>query len=181
MSKNRVRYAGNITVDSLTSVPIGIGYPHYEVHNGNTYFYSKTFTVNPSATANVFMSLGTTKYNHFVFEVASEAKSEVILYEGAGTTVFNTTVTPVNMNRASTNTTQTDVYINTNITTTGSQLANELIPGGGNLKSHVGGDVRSDTEWILKKNTKYRLQVENQITTTKQIFVGIEYYEESNS
>jgi hypothetical protein len=167
----------NLKLDNAGKALIGIDYPHHEIHAGNMHIACTLYgTVGDQAD---FLIRTAGKTAHLTYAVDTEAKSYIRLYEDTKLkTTIGTTITSYGLNRQASKTAVTLTYRNPVINTTGDVITVEMIGGGGNLKSHVGGGTRSGVEIVLKKNEDYILRVTNAITTSKDISACIEWYEE---
>ena len=96
-------------IDSSTRAINTIDYTHHEIHAGNHFFLSGVFKDTGSGVTKTFgvnLPAGS-KEAHMVFALSSNGEMEFRMYEGtSGSTFYNggTGVTPLNSNRASSNT-----------------------------------------------------------------------------
>lgn len=147
--------------DSTETLQI-INYEHHEVHSGFHYFISNVVTLAVSNVLDLqFTTPNTTKWSHMTFQLDCESETEWYIYEGATINTVGTTVTPINNNRNSTNTSDNIIAQITNSSVTNAnadtdvsgalQLAHGKV-GAGNKS--LGSEKRAD-EVILKQDTVY--------------------------
>ncbi len=121
------------------------------------------------------MDVGT-KDLHVTFDITTGARSTIKAYEAPVATTLGTTMTPTNMNRTASTSAYCAVFYGGTINTTGTMIGQVFVAGSGERKSHIGGEVRNETEFIFKKSTRYSIQVANSITTTKGVGITAEWY-----
>lgn len=159
---------------------ITIDYPHHEVHEGNTYQVTTyTGTVANGDSWGLLISLtGASKNAHAVFEYACGGDAEIRFYENVTGSNYGTKMTSHNLDHASSNTAQVEVFRNPTITVLNDIVFNVLSPGGSGGTAS-GGVFRSGTEHILAAGKRYYLQAINRAGTSKPMSVGIQWYEDS--
>jgi len=155
--------------------------PHAKVHEGNMYKaeYHLT-TLTDASYAEMMIVNGATKELHMVFNVVTEGKSTIKLFEGGTITSNGSSVTVYNMNRVSSNTSTAVVFHTPVFSTTGTLIDTSFIAGGTispAVKDTQGGVVRNGTEFIFNKSTKYNLSVLNQRGDTTTALIQMQWYE----
>jgi hypothetical protein len=102
--------------------------------------------------------------------------AELYIYEGASTT-GGTTFTPINRNRnyAVSNPSQVAMVINPTVTSTGTEIDAQLIPGGVGKKA--GGGIAVSLEYVLKPLTNYLFRLQNVNGTNHAASLQLEWYE----
>lgn len=129
---------------------------HHEIHEGNHYFIASFDTVNNNDNLDFCVTVpNISKEIHMLFEVQSTAKLEVYMYEGADFDNDGTTVTPVNSNRNSNNTSSLNVQSGNTINNVGTLLSKYSWGSATNPVKVTGGGFGRETEIVLKSNTKY--------------------------
>lgn len=153
------------TLDESTRALVSVSYEHHEIHEGDHYYVS---SVQDLANSNVldvqFTTPDTTKWSHFVWSFETESETAWYIYEGATISQAGTSLTAINNNRNSANTSGNTIayHLNANLaaanadtSVVGATLLSSGISGSG--KNSLGGDKR-ENEVILKQNTVYCLR-----------------------
>lgn len=96
------------------------------------------------------------------------------LYENA-TVSGGTSLTPVNVNRTSTNTSNSAVLLNPTVSSTGTLLGQYLLVGGTKKKA-TGGDI-SSAAFVLKPLTTYLLRMTNVSGSAQAAQIDVFWYE----
>lgn len=159
--------------DPISNIPVTMEFGHHQVHEGETY---------RAQNAQASLGTNTVKYRitvpsggpspHMVITVdVYNGSAKAVLYAEASFT-GGSAVTPYNRNRNSTNTPTTTVT--SGVTSTDGTAIETFYVGAG---SKVAGTGRSDSEWILKTNRKYRLDVTGLGAGTEAI-IGFGWYED---
>ena len=147
--------------DASTNALIAITYEHHEIHAGSHYLIEDVVDLAINAVYDMqFTTPNTGKWSHFTFELNCENETEWYIYEGATIALAGTTITPVNNNRNSANTSANTIagitntsVANANLDTAvaaATELAHGIVGSGQN-----GGLISRDREIILKQNTVY--------------------------
>lgn len=171
------------TIDADTSSIKTIDISHHEVHEGDFFHLDHLFgAVADAATADVYMRVGATKNLHVTFRVAAAGLCNVYLYEATtvtanGTPNYGTGITPVDKNRQTANTATGNYYHTPTVDAVGTVLDQDVIFGSTRPQSIIGGEVRTGSEWILKKGVHYMLRVTNGSGGALDILSVIEFYE----
>ena len=164
-------------VDEITPSLTAITVPHNRVHVGDMYSASHLFAdVAAAANADILVKVGSNKRLHFMFSVGAGAESSVYFYEIPTITANGTEVAIYNMNRTSSNTSDVNVYYTPTVGAVGTQICVGLLPGA-LKKKDVGGNIRSDTEWILNYDIDYLIRVTNNGDGAENIGIQLEWYE----
>ena len=102
--------------------------------------------------------------------------AELYIYEGTATT-GGTAFTPINRNRnyAVSNVSQVAMVINPTITSLGTELDAQILPGGVGKKS--AGGTAGSLEYVLKPLTNYLFRLTNVNGTSHAAFMTLEWYE----
>jgi len=169
--------AGNpAEVDDSTHTLQTIEYEHHELHYGSHFFICDyDSSIQSSETIEfVITTSNTTKWAHMVLDFASILGASLEIYEGSTNVVGGTTVTPINNNRNSTNTSSLTVIKDPTSITDGTRIAGYL--AGANRES---GFNSRDREIILKQNTIYLFRFTSLSNSNAISFCG-EWYEHTN-
>ena len=162
-----------VPLDSGSGAPIGIGFPHHKLHEGDTFsvMYSVAslgaMAAPDDAITLDFTTPNTTKWGHYQFSASGTAGWRLRLIEapsgGAADPTGQFTILNKHRNSATTSTftdgsTANQVNYDSTLATGGTTLWDEYLGGTGGPQSGVtsGG---SRNERILKQNTKYQLSL----------------------
>jgi hypothetical protein len=115
-------------------------------------------------------------YPHLTVEGLCLGDAELFIYEGTSTT-GGTAFTPINRNRnyAISNPSQVAMVINPSVTSVGTEIDAEIIPGGVGKKS--GGGTAGSLEYVLKPLTNYLFRLTNVNGTAHAASLTVEWYE----
>ena len=175
---------GNSGIDSATETIQQISYEHHEIHSGSHYFIQQAVDLSINNVFDMqFTTPANTKWTHFVFSLLCESETDWYIYEGASISTAGTSITPVNNDRNSDNTSGNTVA---GITNTSLANANADTPvAGATLIAHGtvgagrdGGFTDRTRELILKQNTIYCLRAV--ATAAGYISYNAEWYEHTN-
>jgi hypothetical protein len=162
--------------DPISFIPIVMDFEHHQIHEGETF---KSEDLQPS------LGTSTVKYAFTVatYAIPIRAPHMVIacdvyggavlvqIYEGA-TFTGGSAMTARNRNR---NSAETPASSGTaGVTSTNGTLIDSFYAGAG---AKTAGASRQSSEWVLKSNTIYRIDVIGQIAQTAAI-VGLNWYED---
>lgn len=171
-----------LSVDEGSGGLIGIDFEHHEIHEGDHYFL---IDVADLAINNVFdmqfTTPNTTKRIHFVFELSATAEVEWYIYEGASIVLAGTSVTPLNNDRDSSNSSECTVatITNNNLADANADTdvsgATQIAHGIVGEKTRSGGNVNREREIILKANTVYCMR--GVFTAAAELSFVAEWYE----
>jgi hypothetical protein len=147
--------------DELTGAAETIVYAHHEVHEGNHYLIRDAVDLAIDSVIDIQWTTHKSIAPHLVWDISVESMMEHYVYEGATIVLAGTTVTPINNNRISTNSSRQTVALITNaslalanadtVVAGATQLSHGVIPAG----NKKGGSEGRDAEIILKPNTIY--------------------------
>lgn len=154
--------AQTLRLDNSTLGLQTVGYEHHEIHSGSHYFVGgyQDLAIN-NVLDFTWLMPNTTKWIHFTWNLTSENELNWLVYEGAtATNPLANTITPVNNNRNSSNTSGTTMKYeihatlaaaNTDTDVSGATLIDSGISGSGRSS----GNSKRDNEIIMKQNTLY--------------------------
>lgn len=161
-----------------------IEYDHHEVHAGSSFVASGTADVANAGTVNaVIKAPAGSKYLHAVFEVTSESEVAFNFYEGfvagSGGTV-GAAVAVHNRNRNSATVATGLVYTGASVGTAGGTAGTLLYASHWGSGKGVGGAARSLSEWVLKADTQYLLEVVNATANANYTAWSFNWYEHTD-
>ena len=168
---------GNDNLILENGAAVSIETPSEKIDTGNSYVANNYFaSVGNNSFANVHIKAGSSKAPHAQMFVVSDGKCYISLYRGATYSNSGTTLTILNRNGDSSNTTQSTAYYSPTISNSGALLYQTLLPGAKGSAA-VGGETMSQSEAILKYSTDYLLKVQNKSGGNSNIAIEIDYYE----
>lgn len=156
---------------------------HRYIHEGRAFVYSGS-SGSLAASASYSISFRTPpatagRYVHFrPTAIVSTANTVRTLTLEEATYTGGAEVTPVNLNRISTNIAKTKLYVG--VTPTGGLQIQQLVVGGGaNPAGATGGSTESSAELILKQDTTYVVTFTNiGPSTATVVYYEMFWYEE---
>lgn len=162
--------------DTITRAINTIEYEHHEIHAGSHYFICDyDSSIADSETIEfVLTTPNTTSWTHMSLDFSSTLGVSLEVYEGASAIVGGTSVTAINNNRNSTNTSGMTILKDPTSITDGTRIAGFL--AGAN---RTGGFQQRDREIILKQNTTYLFRFTSLANSNAISFCG-EWYEHTN-
>lgn len=151
-----------IRVDGATEGLNTINHVEHSIHEGNHYYMEGYTTLNDGDTLYVkLVTPDTTEWAHMSWDIISTGELTTEFYEGAsGGMTGGTSVTPLNSDRNSSNTSNMTITKGvTAPTSTGTTISQKKFgtSGGGGFfgGSGSGGSDNRNAEIILKQNTTY--------------------------
>ena len=163
--------------DPISNIPVVQEFEHHQIHEGETHK-----AIDPQAS----LGMGTVKYafvvpDSFTGEVSEphllieadvyNGSVRIDLYEGA-TYSGGSSITIYNRNRNSSTTPEATAY--TGVTSTDGTLIDSFFAG---ASIRTAGDGRAGSEWILKNNETYRIDVVGLAAGT-QCILSLNWYED---
>jgi len=156
--------ANTANTDALTGAQMSIDTVHHEVHEGMAYFAGFAASVLNAANLDVLILTNATKEVHYASEINVGGACQLYIYEAPSNVTGGGAVTSWNKRRlgaASPPITVTSAPTVTSLSGANILVNGRLIPGGNSAQTRYGGNLRANTEWILKPNTKYLIRVTN--------------------
>jgi len=153
---------------------------HQRNHDGRAFFAYKlapdSAPLADNASINIVLASPSGVFPHLTVEAMCLGDAELYIYEGASTT-GGTAFTPINRNRnyAVSNPSQVAMVINPTVTSVGTEIDAQIIPGGSGKKS--GGGTAGSLEYVLKPLTNYLFRLTNVNGTSHAAFMTLEWYE----
>ena len=168
-----------VKVDDYTRSILAINPRHNDLHEGRQYFFYNSENVGSGNS----MSLSFTTPNNvtlsFLTCIDTENTANVSIYEDV-TTQNGTPVTPLNASRQHHNETQTsNVVKNATVNTVNAVALVENLQIGFSNRNRwlLPGKFDGHREWILKRNTRYSVIVENTSGTDNKILICSDWIE----
>jgi len=153
-----------LKVDGSTQDMQVVIHEHAKIHGGDHYIISDVVDLAINNVFDIqFTTPNTTKWGHFVFKISAESETEWYIYENVTINLAGTTITPINNNRNSANTSAMTVAgisntsvanANTDTAVAGALQVEHGIIGAGR---DAGADDR-DAELVLKQNEDYTIR-----------------------
>jgi len=172
--------AGTQVVAGADAPVIMVDVNHQRNHDGRAFFAYKIYPDSSplAATTSIDIVLASPSgvFPHITVDAMCLGDAEFYIYEGTGTT-GGTTLTPVNRNRnyADSNPSQIAMVVGPTVTSLGTQLDAQIIPGGSGKKS--GGGSAGSLEYVLKPLTNYLFRLTNVNGTAHAAHMQLEWYE----
>jgi len=172
--------AGSNVVSGADAPVIVVDVNHQRNHDGRAFF---AFYINPvsaklaaGASIDIVMASPSGVFPHVSPEVFCQGDAEFYVYEGTATS-GGTSFTPINRNRnyAVSNPSQVAMVTNPTVTSVGTMLDAQIVPGGVGKKA--GGGTGSALEYVLKPLTNYLFRMTNVNGTSHAAFMTLEWYE----
>lgn len=172
--------AGTYVVAGADAPLITVDVNHQRNHDGRAFY---AFKINPTSATlaagssiDIVMASPAGITPHITIDAFCQGDAELYIYEGTSTT-GGTPFTPINRNRnyAVSNPSQIAMVINPTVTSVGTMLDGQIVPGGVGKKS--GGGTGSALEYVLKPLTNYLFRLTNVNGTDHAAFLTLEWYE----
>jgi hypothetical protein len=167
--------------DNLTETSAKtIDFVHHEIHEGVSYSVSKLVASIADNSTYVGYVITGLKEMHTVTEFVLDGSFEGYFLESPSVsgTAYGVAVTPYNRRRVSSNTSSALFYAGSTLSSYGTTLVTNFVPGGTGPKS-LGGIGSERTEWCLKTGTHYAWMVVNKAGTSKEGNFKVDFYERS--
>lgn len=172
--------AGAQVVACSDAPTIMVDVNHQRNHDGRGYFAYKlapdSAKLASAASIDIVLASPSGVFPHLTVYGMCLGDAELYIYEGASTT-GGTAFTPINRNRnyAVSNPSQVAMVINPTVTSVGTGIDTQIIPGGVGKKSS--GGAAGSLEYILKPLTNYLFRLTNVDTAAHAASLQLEWYE----
>jgi hypothetical protein len=172
--------AGVQVVAGADAPVIMVDVNHQRNHDGRGYYAYKlapdSAPLASAASINIVLASPSGVFPHVTVYGMCLGDAELYIYEGASTT-GGTAFTPINRNRnyAVSNVSQVAMVINPTVTSVGTEIDAQIIPGGSGKKST--GGAAGSLEYVLKPLTNYLFRLTNVNGTAHAASLQIEWYE----
>jgi len=141
--------AGNFVVGGADSPIIMVDVNHQRNHDGRAFF---AYKMNPEssplgadASIDIVLASASGVMPHMTIDALCIGDAEFYIYEGTSAT-GGTSFTPINRNRNYTTSSQVAMIINPTVSSLGTQLDAQILPGGSGKKS--GGGTAGSLEYV---------------------------------
>jgi len=172
--------AGEQIISGADAPVIMVDVNHQRNHDGRAFYAYKiapdSAPLAALASIDIVLASPSGVYPHLTVEGLCLGDAELYIYEGTSTT-GGTAFTPSNRNRnyAISNPSQVAMVINPSVTSVGTEIDAEIIPGGVGKKS--GGGTAGSLEYVLKPLTNYLFRLTNVNGTAHAASLTLEWYE----
>lgn len=144
--------------DSTTNAIITIDEPHAQIHDGDTYRYSDSVTLNNGSSQDYLLTTPASPTIHFTLQADGTAITSFFMYEATDKT-GTTGQTIYNANRTSANASSMTIKKGTSGGTTDGTLIAQYASGAAQGQSKNPSNVDHSEEWLLKASTKYIFRI----------------------
>jgi hypothetical protein len=172
--------AGTQVVAGADAPAITIDVNHQRNHDGRAYYAYKiapdSSPLAAAASINIVMASPSGVFPHVTIDGICLGDAELYIYENT-TTTGGTAFTTINRNRnyAVSNVSQVAMVINPTVTSVGTEIDAQIVPGGSGKKSSGGG--AGSLEYVLKPLTNYLFRLTNVNGTAHAASLQLEWYE----
>ena len=172
--------AGTQVVAGADAPVIMIDVNHQRNHDGRAFYAYKIASDSAPLAANtsidIVLASPSGVFPHLTVVGMCLGDAELYIYEGTSTT-GGTAFTPINRNRnyAVSNVSQVAMVINPTVTSVGTEIDAQIIPGGAGKKSS--GGTAGSLEYVLKPLTNYLFRLTNVNSTSHAASLQLEWYE----
>jgi len=157
---------------------IGIDFAHWKAHEGGHYYKREYFTLSKEddsgAVLNTLLITGNNSVHLLPQFISNDAPIEVIFYKFSEVSNNGTPVLYFNSNLNYNDTNGLKIFTNPTITNVGTYGGKNLV-GSGNK---IGGDIRGNSELILKPNEKYIFRITNKGSVSNIVNCNFDWYDE---
>ena len=170
--------AGEYVVAGADAPTIVVDVNHQRNHDGRAWFAYKMYPDSSPLAANasidIVLASASSIFPHMTVDALCLGDAELYIYENTVAT-GGTSFTPINRNRNYTTSSQVAMIINPTVTSVGTQLDAQILPGGSGKKS--GGGTAGSLEYVLKPLTNYMFRLTNVNGTDHAAYLALEWYE----
>lgn len=172
--------AGTYVVAGADAPLITVDVNHQRNHDGRAFFAYKvapdSAPLASLASIDIVLASPSGLFPHITIDAMCLGDAELYIYEGSSTT-GGTSFTPINRNRnyAVSNPSQVAMVINPTVTSVGTEIDVQIIPGGVGKKA--GGGTVGSLEYVLKPLTNYLFRLTNVNGTSHAASLQLEWYE----
>ncbi len=170
--------AGEYVVAGADAPTIVVDVNHQRNHDGRAYF---AYKINPTSSPlaagssiDIVLASASGVIPHMTVDALCLGDAELYIYENTVAT-GGTSFTPLNRNRNYTTSSQVAMIINPTVSSLGTQLDAQILPGGSGKKS--GGGTAGSLEYVLKPLTNYLFRLTNVNGTAHAAHLSLEWYE----
>ena len=172
-------------VERVTDGIRSIEVDHAYIHDGKFFESSIEFDLAAAAVGLIVIHTPVEHYIHYRNEKVSCSadKLTIELYEAPTVTeVTGDEVIPYNHNRTTSVVSQSTVLKNPTVTENGALILKTFLGGGtGTGSNRSGSETSSQSEWVLKRDTKYLIRVVNGSSANNLVQINPVWYEEGRA
>lgn len=172
--------AGDQVISGADAPVIVVDVNHQRNHDGRAFYAYKiapdSAPLAANASIDIVLASPSNVFPHMTIDGLCLGDAELYAYESP-TTTGGTSFTPINRNRnyADSNPSQVAMVINPTVTSVGTELDAQIIPGGAGKKSS--GGTAGSLEYVLKPLTNYLFRLTNVNGTSHAAYLTLEWYE----
>ena len=170
--------AGNYVVAGADAPAIMVDVNHQRNHDGRAWFAYKiapdSAKLADGASIDIVLAAASGVIPHMTIHALCLGDAEFYIYEGTSAT-GGTSFTPINRNRNYTTSSQVAMIVNPTVTTLGTQIDAQILPGGSGKKAS--GGTAGSLEYVLKPLTNYLFRLTNVNGTAHAASLQLEWYE----
>jgi hypothetical protein len=170
--------AGDYVVVGADAPIVNADVNHQRNHDGRAWFAYKiapdSAKLADAASIDIVLASASGVLPHMTVDALCLGDAELYIYEGTSAT-GGTSFTPINRNRNYTTSSQVAMIINPTVTTLGTQIDAQILPGGSGKKSS--GNSAASLEYVLKPLTNYLFRLTNVNGTAHAASLQLEWYE----
>ena len=172
--------SGDQVISGADAPVIMVDVNHQRNHDGRAFFaykiYPDSAPLASAASINIVLASPSGVFPHVTVNGMCLGDAELYIYEGTSTT-GGTSFTPINRNRnyAVSSVSQVAMVINPTVTSVGTEIDAQIIPGGVGKKSS--GGAAGSLEYVLKPLTNYLFRLTNVNGVAHAASLQIEWYE----
>jgi hypothetical protein len=174
------REDGTYAIAGADAPMIVVDVNHQRNHDGRAFFAYKlapdSAPLAANASIDIVLASPSGVFPHITIDAMCLGDAELYIYENT-TTTGGTSFTPINRNRnyAVSNPSDIAMVINPTVTSVGTEIDAQIIPGGAGKKS--GGGTAGSLEYVLKPLTNYLFRLTNVNGTAHAGYLQLEWYE----
>jgi len=161
--------------NGVVSIPIS----ENKINKGYIFSATKLFTGITDASSVEMIGITGDNPARLLTLVKASGEMEIEYEKGTTFTDKGTSVTSVNRNETSDNTSGVNIYHTPTIDTSGTVFAEDLIPGGGQKNASIGGESSMDFRYVVESNSTHLLRVTNSSGADQKIFIKFIWTEKS--
>lgn len=170
--------AGDFVVGGADAPIINVDVNHQRNHDGRAWYaykmYQDSAPLASGASIDIVLASASGVIPHMTIDALCLGDAEFYIYEGTSAT-GGTSFTPINRNRNYTTSSQVAMIVNPTVSSLGTQLDAQILPGGTGKKS--GGGTAGSLEYVLKPLTNYLFRLTNVNGTAHAAHLALEWYE----
>jgi hypothetical protein len=170
--------AGDYVVVGADAPIVNADVNHQRNHDGRAWFAYKiapdSAKLADAASIDIVLASASGVVPHITVDALCLGDAELYIYEGTSAT-GGTSFTPINRNRNYTTSSQVAMIINPTVSSLGTQIDAQILPGGSGKKS--GGGAAGSLEYVLKPLTNYLFRLTNVNGTAHAASLQLEWYE----